>query len=274
MVARPATKNDMKALRSIWMECFSLDDSYLDLVEKKLFPYAQLYVLEDRGEILSTFALIPIDFYPFSQFNSAEDKAMNGAYLAGVATPEKFRGNHYSSKLFEEVSKQISEYDFLLTRPAEESLINFYFQLGFNVPVNNPYSNNFFFKTCQCEGNKNFAKAEKMVESGKYNFSSPAEIREKIITCKKPCLVWGEKILDFVMAEEKFNKTTVLQIALFNQDNSFLDPTKELSPEQIKNLQENPPFIGDTPYAFVKIIKSEKLNKHDFYGSYFLFTLE
>src|SRR5574344_344196 len=274
MVARPATKNDMQALRSIWMECFSLDDSYLDLVEEKLFPYAQLYVLEDRGEILSTFTLIPIDFYPFSQFGQSDDAAIKGAYLAGVATPEKFRGNHYSSKLFLEISKEISEYDFLLTRPAEESLVDFYLQLGFNVPINNPYANNFFFKTCKCEGNKNFENAEKMIESGKYNFYSSIQIREKIIACKKPCLVWGAKILDYVMAEEKFNKITALQIALFNQDNSFIDPTKELTPEQIKNLQENPPFIGDTPYAFVKIIKPDVLNKYAFHGAYFLFTLE
>ena len=274
MVARLTTQNDMKALRCIWKECFSLDDSYLNLVEEKLFPFAQIYVLEEGEKILSTFVLIPIDFYPFSQFGSAGDIAIKGAYLAGVATPEKFRGNHYSSKLFQDVSKHLPEYDFLLTRPAEESLVNFYFQLGFNVPVNNPYANNFFFKTCKCEGNKNFENAEKMIESGKYNFCSPSQIREKIISYKKPCLVWGEKILEYVMSEEKFNKTTAFQIALFNQDNSFMDPTKDLTPEQIKKLQENPPFIGETPYAFVKILNQDIINRYAFHGAYFLFTLE
>ena len=60
-------------------------------------------------------------------------------------------------------------------------------------------------------------------------------------------------------------------VGYYHQRQDFFNKKEE---SQIKNLQENPPFIGDTPYAFVKIIKRDVLNKYAFHGAYFLFTLE
>lgn len=260
--AKLATKKDMPALRAIWQECFHLDDSYMDLVEKSLFPYSDIYILAEENtdaknncitySILSTFTLIPIDYFTGGDVENTPESShhFRGAYLGGVATPVKNRGHNYFYLLLYEVcqmlgtknaGKNVASPSFILTRPAEQSLIKLYINAGFIVGVNNPCCSSYFFK----EPDK---KAGIIAE-----VKSAKEIREKIIGEKKPCLVWNEKILDYVLEEKNSNPVTEMQFKF------FLSDVKASKPVQ---------------YAFVKILDKNLLKPEDFYKAFFIFTLE
>lgn len=264
ITARVATKKDMPALRSIWQECFHLDGSYLDLVEKSLFPYSDIYILAEETKdskndcitysILSTFTLIPIDYFTNGNVENTPESSYHffGAYLGGVATPVKNRGHNYFYLLFYEVcqmlgtknaGKNITSPSFILTRPAEQSLIKLYINAGFTVGINNPCCNGYFFK----EPDKNSG-----IISGT-EIITAKQIRKKIIVEKKPCLVWNEKILDYVLEEKKSNPVTEMQF------NFFLSDIKASESVQ---------------YAFIKILDKNLLKPEDFYKAFFIFTLE
>ena len=159
MNVRQANKNDIKALYSLWEECFSNDETYLNLFFRQGFPLTSTYILSCydsvRTQINTDASSATTD--SFSSQNILEEIASalsfftiylryqgasyKGAYLYGVCTSTKHRGQKLSVQLLEYSKKELKhqQYDFILAFPAEESLIQFYINQGINTLIPNTY---------------------------------------------------------------------------------------------------------------------------------------
>lgn len=125
MICGPVLSEEKDAVREIWYECFTTDNEYLDRFFYECYPFIKTFGLKEKenGEIASVMSIIDIFFGRFK-----------GAYLYGVATRKKYRGNGYSAGLFNHFLENFSsQYDFILTRPAEESLFRLYETFGFDI---------------------------------------------------------------------------------------------------------------------------------------------
>lgn len=143
-----ATTKDIPAIKSIWQECFTTDESYLHNVFTYLLPLSQVYICRNNiptdcsktcvcpatstsCPILSTLFLIPITY------KSATKEILHGQYLYGVATTAEARGQKLSIKMVENLSAMLKLHgeDFIITRPAEEKLFDFYRAQGFVMEI-------------------------------------------------------------------------------------------------------------------------------------------
>lgn len=155
---RLAGKGDICAIRRIWHEIFTTDEAYLDIIFNCLYPLLDAFVYTIDGEVVSVAFAIPIrlvkkdganrDLTPYSSkivesgsstFERSDNikKVHNGRYLYGVATIEQARGRGLSRKLVKHISGHYTAAgeDFIITRPAEESLFPFYKAQGFSIPL-------------------------------------------------------------------------------------------------------------------------------------------
>ncbi len=155
---RLAGKGDICAIRKIWHDIFTSDEAYLDIIFNCLYPLLDAFVYTIDGEVVSVAFAIPIrlvrkdgantDLTPYSSkivesgsstFERSDNikKVHNGRYLYGVATIEQARGRGLSRKLVKHLSGHYTAAgeDFIITRPAEESLFPFYKAQGFSIPL-------------------------------------------------------------------------------------------------------------------------------------------
>ena len=155
---RLAGKGDICAIRRIWHDIFTTDEAYLDIIFNCLYPLLDAFVYTIDGEVVSVAFAIPIrlvkkdgantDLTPYSSkivesgsstFERSDNikKGHNGRYLYGVATIEQARGRGLSRKLVKHISGHYTAAgeDFIITRPAEESLFPFYKAQGFSIPL-------------------------------------------------------------------------------------------------------------------------------------------
>ncbi len=155
---RLAGKGDICAIRRIWQDIFTTDEAYLDIIFNCLYPLLDAFVYTIDGEVVSVAFAIPIrlvkkdgantDLTPYSSkivesgsstFERSDNikKGHNGRYLYGVATIEQVRGRGLSRKLVKHISGHYTAAgeDFIITRPAEESLFPFYKAQGFSIPL-------------------------------------------------------------------------------------------------------------------------------------------
>ncbi len=126
-ISYKATEKDIKQLIALWKECFTTDTNYLTNVFTKLFPNCDIYVYSINGEILSSLFLINIKHIYIGK--DGNNIIRDGKYLYGVCTKSTARGKGYSRQLLEEAiqfSVDSNEIDFLITRPATPSLVEFY----------------------------------------------------------------------------------------------------------------------------------------------------
>lgn len=125
---------DYKEIIEVWRAVFTNDSTYLSLVLKDLLPFCKNYVIRQSGEVVSAAAAIPLDLkWP----DKGKTKTVSGYYLYGVATLEKARGKGLSrsivKRIIEESRKEGKK--FIITRPAEPSLFNFYKSQGFSLEL-------------------------------------------------------------------------------------------------------------------------------------------
>lgn len=155
---RLAGKGDICAIRRIWHDIFTSDEAYLDIIFNCLYPLLDAFVYTIDGEVVSVAFAIPIrlvkkdganrDLTPYSSkivesgsstFERSDNikKVHNGRYLYGVATIEQALGRGLSRKLVKYISGHYTAAgeDFIITRPAEESLFPFYKAQGFSIPL-------------------------------------------------------------------------------------------------------------------------------------------
>lgn len=95
------------------------DTKFEDLLFDNCFCYC--HTLEVQNKMVSMLFMLPIEV-------KFADKSIKGAYLYAAATDLEHRKKGYMSKLIESL---IKEYDFVLLRPANDSLISYYAKLGF-----------------------------------------------------------------------------------------------------------------------------------------------
>lgn len=129
---RKATANDFSQIIDIWRTVFTNDNIYLSLVLHDLLPCCETFIYEEQGNILSVATLIPTNL-KWEEGGSVQ--TLPGYYLYGVATLPEARGQGLSRHIVKAiVSKSIASHKkFIITRPAEPSLFQFYKSQGFSV---------------------------------------------------------------------------------------------------------------------------------------------
>lgn len=130
-----ATPTDFSGIRQIWEEQFPLElaeTKYYNTVFENLIPLCTNYICKKEGKIITTASFMPIVF-----INEYEQITLNGQYLFGVATKEEFKGQGLASKLIKKASCEfrIKAADFIIERPANQNLNNFYIKLGFTNSI-------------------------------------------------------------------------------------------------------------------------------------------
>lgn len=130
---RPAVSGDIPALTVLWKTCFTDDPAYLGLVFGPLFSLAPPFVLEtEEGEILSSAFLLPLRY-------RNPGGSTSGYYLYGVCTRPDARGRGLARQIVLHLIRhaEAQRAGFLLTRPAEPALFDYYRALGFGTPIRN-----------------------------------------------------------------------------------------------------------------------------------------
>ncbi|MBR3303916.1 MAG: GNAT family N-acetyltransferase [Bacteroidales bacterium] len=256
MELKIATTEDRGRLGAVWKECFGLDDEYLHLFQNLVLTptLSQTFILQERGELLSTFTLLPI------QYLTTGGRCFNGAYLAAVATPKKFRGHRYFSQLFRMSmalnNPQIKELDFILVRPAEKNLTEIYRREGFDIGIKNSITDSFEITPSDTMPYDKLNMADK---------EAVTKLVEEIATnlkSFKPLFLWDSSVIEFVVADSFSNGKTRTQLNYFKA----LQLAKSTGV-----IEKNVVLKKD--FAFVKIL-NPSLTPQDFTNALFLFTLE
>ena len=162
---RVAGKGDICAIRQIWHDIFTTDEAYLDIIFNSLYPLLDAFVYTIAGKIVSVAFAIPINLVQKDEAttnlttesskimetgcnstcecHNKSTKKLNGRYLYGVATIEEARGKGLSRKLVKQIREHYTAAgeNFIITRPAEESLFSFYKSQGFTQSLYRSESN-------------------------------------------------------------------------------------------------------------------------------------
>lgn len=130
-----ATPADFGAIRLIWEEQFPLspaENEYYDTVFQHLIPLCTNYICKKEGKVISTASFMPLIFV-----NEPEQITLNGQYLFGVATKKEFQGIGLASDLIKKATSElkIKDTDFIIERPANQNLNDFYIKLGFTASI-------------------------------------------------------------------------------------------------------------------------------------------
>ena len=192
LMVRKASEKDFEKIGAIWQECFCLNDAYLSLLSKHVFnsnsQNTTIYLLEKNTEILSVFALLPIEYHK-------EKTTLRGAALTFVATPKKHRGNKYFHVLFNRIFSEKHNLDFLIVRPATEQLSTLYKREGFSIPIMNPMVDSFDIPV--------LSDTLPPLDSTSV---------QKALKALKPAFVWNKHILEFALCDAAENAKTASQL--------------------------------------------------------------
>lgn len=142
---RIANKEDIPGIRQIWYDVFTTDPLYLSLIFKDLYPQIDAFVYQRDQQIISVAFAIPITAsIPYNSLQKSTSQSthntnslLKGRYLYGVATKATARGEGLSKKVVKKIQEYYRKKDekFIIVRPAEETLFDFYRKQGFNKPL-------------------------------------------------------------------------------------------------------------------------------------------
>lgn len=249
-----AAKADIPQIKAIWEECFTTDQEYLNLVFRTLFALSGVYVYKEKREVLSSLFLIPVTYV-----NSQGDR-LRGVYLYAVATPGKARGRKLSIKMVEYLSGELKRQgeNFIITRPAENSLVNFYKKQGFDTEIQ-------------------IGKFELAPEFARkfHQFLNDPDKKSKICPLREMAALlfndiagtyperfeWNIPILQFMIETDEFSRFPV-------REPDVLHPG-----ESIRSLPENSvPETTIPPFALLKSLTD--LPGESYKNAFFNFTME
>ncbi len=127
---RFANNNDIPYLKAIWRVCFDDTDLYIESYYINRPLDAQALVWEEDGNIVASLDLIPISL----KLNGTK---YNALYIYAAATLPKYRKQGIMHKLIDEAARWglENDYHFLSLIPQTESLVSFYKNQGFSLPV-------------------------------------------------------------------------------------------------------------------------------------------
>ncbi len=131
---RILTNKDTPSVIKIWEECFTQDIDYINAFISLCFPYSINWGVFPKNSNNAVAMLTLMPSYIITKNSAGEQKKVNGAYVYGVGTLKTHRGNGYSSILMREVFTYSTNksLEYILVKPAEESLFNLYQRQSFN----------------------------------------------------------------------------------------------------------------------------------------------
>jgi len=185
---RLATIKDYPGIRNVWENCFTTDTEYLDLFFNHCNSKVSI-VYEIDGKIVSSLHTLPIS-YISSSHNAGYKTCFPGLYLYGVGTLPEYRGNGYSSSLLSHLENKSQKlgWDFIITHPAEPTLIDFYKKNGYCLPIFEKEKLPF------CEKKSNILD---------YSGIDLFRIRKKLL--KSNYFEWSHIMLSYIIQEAKLN---------------------------------------------------------------------
>ena len=121
-----AKKEDKQAIAQIWREVFTSERLYLSIIFNDLYPHLTPFVYKIGDKVFSIAFAIPLSI-----------GELKGEYIYGVATKREARGGGLASSLINHMESHFKNRgeNFLLLRPAEEPLFEYYLKLGFTLPL-------------------------------------------------------------------------------------------------------------------------------------------
>lgn len=120
-IIRCATKNDIAAMRALWIECFPDDAQYSEFFFRRIFRLECARVCEIEGEVVAMLHSFPYDF-------STPEGILHAKYIYGVGTSKKHRGLGIAGELLQ---YEASGCDFTVIIPQSGSLFDFYKKHGY-----------------------------------------------------------------------------------------------------------------------------------------------
>lgn len=113
---------------SLYKTAFNDPDDFTEDFIDRYFETSCRYIVKD-GRVVSMLFLLDATM-------QKGDEILCGKYLYAVATHPDFRGQGLMTKLIEKAKREtVEKGEFLLTKPATETLFNFYKKFGFKLAV-------------------------------------------------------------------------------------------------------------------------------------------
>lgn len=123
-------QTDVKELRELWSEVFHDEDWYLDLFFKNIFDRKNTLVGKTEGKIVAMLYMVP---YKLKYENSVYDIM----YLYALATNKDFRKKGIMKRLIKKSEEIVESLGYIgsFLVPAEESLVSYYENMGFDKVI-------------------------------------------------------------------------------------------------------------------------------------------
>lgn len=172
MTIREIQKSEYEELRSVWCEVFGDDPVFVD--ELYYLLKATGYVCEDEGKLHS--------FLTLFSAGAVDGQQVQVSY--GICTRPESRGKGYAGALVKHVRNLVVDNgDVSLICPAEESLVEFYYNLGYTPAL--------FARNCSVEADE-LPLQVKMLGADEYN-----RYREKYLECI-PHVTFTDEFMKFI----------------------------------------------------------------------------
>lgn len=127
---RTATSKDTTALLELWKLCFTEDPDFLSFFFREGFPLTRTFVLVVDAKVVAAASL-------FSTYYEHDSRILPISYLYGVCTHPDYQHRGLSSQLLLAIieDRKASKDAFILTKPANAALFQFYERIGFDHPI-------------------------------------------------------------------------------------------------------------------------------------------
>lgn len=239
---RLADESDICAIREIWRNIFTPDEDYMNIIFNNLYPLLDAFVYTIDEKITSVAFAIPIALVQRSEkdFSITKEVTYCGRYLYGVATIEEARGRGLSRILVRHIKDYYTAAgeDFIITRPAEESLFPFYKAQGFSQPLYRRET------TLSIKQLKQSIKPNAITSNPQEDITAK-ELYNLRAGLDKNLFEWSIPVLESILELAQVEKSTINYfpesgkyfIAGYNtiQENNF-NSLSELSPILFKNI--------------------------------------
>lgn len=119
-----AKTSDISKIKELWVQIFGDSEKFADFAANMCSPDG-IYIVKEDDEI-AAMVIAGIDIFAYGK---------KGFYLYGLATVPQHRGKGYAKQLVEYVCKDkfSNGYEFCIAQPAQESLFEYYKNLGFGT---------------------------------------------------------------------------------------------------------------------------------------------
>ncbi len=238
---RVSTTVDLPAIREIWEDKFPAETEYYNTVFNSIIPYCTNYICTLNDKIVSVISLMPMKF-----INLNENITLNGWYLFGVATRSCYEGKGLASSLIKRTCEdlKIKGFDFIIERPANQALNNFYLKLGFTISIKKQkhlFPHEIIDKTALILQDKQAYGSDSTIKSAKqyttYNHHHISLIIESISQQFSSYFKWeNDNILNGLLELGELERHNQLQTEESFKEETYiaLAPLKQLSPDLFK----------------------------------------